>query len=253
MNRPAVSIDNLSFHYDKTDVLENIYLELSENSFLALIGPNGGGKSTLLKLMVGLQAPSEGSVEIFGEIPRNLYSKIGYVPQNTNFNIDFPITALEVVLMGHECSKRPWFGYGKHEVSCAEKALGQVGMLEFKNSRIGSLSGGQRQRVLIARALCASNTKILFLDEPTSSLDKTGQRQIYELLKKLNEHITVVVVSHDLEVILDYATHVGYVNRSLTLHKDLNITRESIIKKLGITNDHLCEVDILTSLGKIDV
>ena len=121
-------------------------------------------------------------------------------------------------------------------------------MLEYKDSRIGELSGGQRQRVLIARALCADNTEILFLDEPTSSLDATGQHQIYELLKQLNARMTIVVVSHDLEVILDYASQVGYINRSLTLHDAPGITRESILCKLGISDGHLYEVEILSAM-----
>ena len=250
MAEPAIFIQNLNFRYGKTVVLENINLEISENSFLALIGPNGGGKSTLLKLMVGLETPHSGRVKIFGETPKKLYSKIGFVPQNTNLNTNFPITSLEVVLMGHECQKRPFIGYGKHEVMCAESALERVGVLAYKNEKIGDLSGGQRQRVLLARTLCAGNTKILFLDEPTSSLDANGQQQIYDLLKELNSHMTVVVVSHDLEVILNYASHVGYVKKSMTFHDAPSATRDSIIHKLGIKDGHLCEVEILNTLGQ---
>lgn len=250
MRQSAITIRDLSFRYGKTRVLENIDLEVADKSFLALIGPNGGGKTTLLKLMSGLLKPSNGSVKVHGGSPESMYAKIGYVPQDTNMNSDFPITALEIVLMGHECEKRPLFGYGRHEVHCAEKALEHVNMLEYKDSRIGDLSGGQRQRVLIARALCAHNTEILFLDEPTSSLDVTGQQQIYELLKQLNAQMTIVVVSHDLEVILDYASQVGYINHSLTLHDAPGITRESILCKLGISDGHLCEVEILSAMGQ---
>lgn len=250
MKIPAISIQDVCFSYGNTQVLKNIHMEIEEKSFLALIGPNGGGKTTLLKLMAGLKLPGSGTVRIFGEMPQKHYSKIGFVPQNTNLNSEFPITALEVVLMGHECDKRPFIGYGKNEIRCAEGALEQVNMLAYKNERIGTLSGGQRQRVLIARALCAHNTRILFLDEPTSSLDATGQQQIYELLKEINSHMTVVVVSHDLEVILDYASQVGYVNRTLTFHDAPNATRESIMNRLGIKDGHLCEVDILNSLGQ---
>lgn len=247
---PAIAIENLTFRYGNTPILNEINLEVQEKSFLALIGPNGGGKTTLLKLMVGLEKPTQGTISIFGEEPHKLYSKIGFVPQNTNFNSDFPITALEVVLMGHDCEKRPLFGYGKDEIGCAESALAQVGMVAYKNERIGALSGGQRQRVLIARALCAHNTQILFLDEPTSSLDAMGQQQIYDLLKEINAQMTIVVVSHDLEVILDYASQIGYINRTLTIHDAPNISRQTIINRLGITDGHLCEVDILNSLGR---
>lgn len=245
----AISIQNLGFQYGNTPVLRGVDLEVAEKAFFALIGPNGGGKTTLLKLMVGLLEPREGSVRVFGDEPKKIYSHIGYVPQDTNLNINFPITAREVVLMGHACEERPLWGYGKHEVFCAEEALDHVGMLAYKSERISDLSGGQRQRVMIARALCAKNTKILFLDEPAASLDAQGQKQIYELLKRVSEQMTVVVVSHDLAVILDYATRIAHVNENVICHDAPRLTREMIIDSLGIQDGHLCEVDILNSLG----
>lgn len=246
---PAVSLNNLSFSFDRSSVLEGVNLEIAPQQFFALIGPNGGGKTTLLKLMAGLLTPQSGEVRLFGHPPKAYYSHIGFVPQNTSLNSDFPITALEVVLMGHECEKRPLFGYGKHEIACALGALEKVDMADYQDAKIGSLSGGQRQRVLIARALCADNTRILFLDEPTSSLDAKGQQQIYDLLKTMSESLTVVVVSHDLAVILDYATGIGYVNRTLTYHDAPTISRKSVMDSLDIHDGHLCEVDILNSLG----
>jgi zinc transport system ATP-binding protein len=250
MSVSAISIKNLNFQYTNSPVLTDVNLEVAEKNFLALIGPNGGGKSTLLKLMTGLLKPTAGEVSIYGKSPEQYYSHIGYVPQNTNMNNTFPITALEVVLMGHECEKRSLFGYGKHEVACAEGALERVGMLEFKDEKIGLLSGGQRQRVMIARALCAANTKILFFDEPTASLDVQGQHDIYMILKEISKTITVVVVSHDLSVILDFATCIAHVNRTLKYHHAPSVTSEKIIEMLGIKDNHLCEVDILNSLGK---
>lgn len=249
MNETLISIRDLSFRYGNSSILEAINLEIRRGDFFALIGPNGGGKTTLLKLMSGLLSPSSGQITIGGKNPRDSYSRIGYVPQNTNLNMDFPITALEVVLMGHECEKRPFIGYGKHEIACAEGALAQVGMQEYGDQKIGALSGGQRQRILIARALCAHNTEILFLDEPTSNLDSKGQQQIYELLRQLNAQMTVVVVSHDLAVILDYASGIGYVNHALTYHDAPTQDRKTIMQTLGITDGHLCEVDILNSLA----
>ncbi len=202
--------------------------------------------------MAGLIEPNIGEVLINGKTPKELYSHIGYVPQNTNFNLNFPITALEVVLMGHECEKRAFFGYGKHELSCALGALERVGMFDYKDEKIGTLSGGERQRVLIARAICAHNTEILFLDEPTSSLDFKAQEKIYRLLKDLNEWMSIVLVSHDLSVILDYATSICYVNRKITHHDAPSFNQEAIRKRLGIKDNHLCEVDILNSLGSIN-
>ncbi len=233
-----VEIKELSYKYDKVNVLEDINLQIKSGDFLAIIGPNGGGKSTLLKLILSLLSPLK------GEIIKSLKEEdFGYVPQNTNLNIDFPITALEVVLMGHIGNKRRFFGYLKEEVSCAMNSLEQVGMKEYANSKIGNLSGGQRQRVFIARALCA-NPKIMLLDEPTASIDVKGQKEVYELLAKLNKNITIVVVSHDISVLLNYAKSVAHVNKNLVFHKLDNINKN--INE----NEHLCEVELLSALGK---
>ena len=234
-----INIKNLFFKYQKTEVLENVNLTIKDDDFLAIIGPNGGGKSTLLKLILGLLPLQSGTIE--KNIENN---QVGYVPQNTNLNIDFPITALEVVLMGHISSKKRLFGYSKDEISCAIESLNQVGMKDFANKKIGDLSGGQRQRVFIARALC-SNPKIMLLDEPTASIDVKGQREIYELLKELNKFICIVVVSHDISVLLNYAKNVAHINRNLVYH-----SLENIEKNVSTQNEHLCEVELLSALGK---
>ena len=234
---PIIEIQNLSFSYHKQKVLEDINLRVEEKDFLAIIGPNGGGKSTLLKLILGINKPQEGTILTFGEAPKKNLSKIGYVPQNTNVNIDFPIKVIEVVLMGHIGTKRPLFGYAKEETLCAMGALEQVGMEKFANEKIGSLSGGQRQRVMIARALCA-HPQILILDEPTASIDIDGQKQIYKLLQELNNYITIIVVSHDISVIMQYANKVAHINKRLTHH---HINEE---KNLEHACDHFCEVEM---------
>ncbi len=237
-----INISNLSYKYHKTDVLENINLIIKDDDFLAIIGPNGGGKSTLLKLILGLLTPQNGT--IINNIKTN---QVGYVPQNTNLNIDFPITALEIVLMGHISSKKRLFGYSKEDIACAKASLEKVSMGDFANSKIGDLSGGQRQRVFIARALC-SNPKILLLDEPTASIDVKGQREIYELLKELNKSICIVVVSHDISVLLNYAKNVAHINKNLVYH-----SLENIQKNIDTQNEHLCEVELLSALGKSHV
>jgi len=241
----AISIENLSFAYEKELVLDNINLLVEELDFLAIIGPNGGGKSTLLKLILGVEKFKKGTIEIFNTNSEKNLSLIGYVPQNTNVNIDFPIKVIEVVLMGHFSNKRPLFGYAKEERACALGALKQVGMEEYAESKIGSLSGGQRQRVMIARALC-SHTKILVLDEPTSSIDIKGQKEIYELLKELNSYITIVVVSHDISVILEYANRVAHINKKLSFH-DISNKKETF--HTHGENQHFCEVELLQMLG----
>ncbi len=237
-----INISNLSYKYHKTDVLENINLIIKDDDFLAIIGPNGGGKSTLLKLILGLLTPQNGT--IINNIKTN---QVGYVPQNTNLNIDFPITALEIVLMGHISSKKRLFGYSKEDIACAKASLEKVSMGDFANSKIGDLSGGQRQRIFIARALC-SNPKILLLDEPTASIDVKGQREIYELLKELNKSICIVVVSHDISVLLNYAKNVAHINKNLVYH-----SLENIQKNIDTQNEHLCEVELLSALGKSHV
>ena len=234
-----IQIENLSHSYGNTKALENINLIIKSNDFLAIIGPNGGGKSTLLKLILELLPLQH------GKLTKNIKnSEVGYVPQNTNLNIDFPITALEVVLMGHIKIKRKLFGYSKEDINCALNSLRQVGMENFAYKKIGDLSGGQRQRVFIARALCSS-PKILMLDEPTASIDVKGQQDIYELLRELNKSIAIVVVSHDLSILLNYAKDVAHVNRSLVYHSLKDVQRN-----VTLNDDHLCEVELLSALGK---
>lgn len=240
-----IEIKNLSFAYEKQKVLENISLSVEAKDFLAIIGPNGGGKSTLLKLILGINTHKEGEISIFATCPKNSLDKLGYVPQNTNINIDFPIKVIEVVMMGHVGGKRPLFGYGKSERLCAMGALTQVGMAEFSERKIASLSGGQRQRVMIARALCAS-PQILLLDEPTSSIDIAGQRDIYELLKVLNQSITIVVVSHDISVILEYANKVAHINKHLSYH---DISDKKSTFHTHKKEEHFCEIELLQMLG----
>ena len=244
---PVIEIENLSFSYDKEQVLEDINLKVFKKDFLVLIGPNGGGKSTLLKLILGIKSTSTstGTIKILNQDPKKSLTKIGYVPQNTNINIDFPIKAIEVVMMGHVSHKPPLFGYKKEEIAHAMYILKQVGMEEFANSKIGSLSGGQRQRVMIARALC-SNPEILLLDEPTSNIDVDRQNRIYELLKELSKRVTIVVISHDLSIILSYATKVAHINKKLSFH-DVS----SMKKEFNTSSKHICEVELLQMLGKL--
>ncbi|WP_024954463.1 metal ABC transporter ATP-binding protein [Sulfurospirillum arcachonense] len=239
----VIEIKNLSFSYEKDIILENVNLHVKEKEFLAIIGPNGGGKSTLLKLIIALEKPKIPSIKIFGENPSKNLTSIGYVPQNTNVNTNFPIKVIEVVMMGHVGHKKPLIGYKKEEINCALGVLEQVGMKEFAQNKIGSLSGGQRQRVMIARALC-SHPKILLLDEPTSNIDIKGQKEIYNLLKELNKYITIVVVSHDISIILEYASSVAHVNKNLAFH---DVSKK---RKFHANDGHFCEVELLQMLGE---
>lgn len=251
-----IEIKNLTFSYDKQIVLEDINLTVEDKDFLAIIGPNGGGKSTLLKTILGINQIKKGSISILGNKPSLNLSKLGYVPQNTNINTNFPIKVIEVVMMGHIRDKKEetksksflhkYFkiGYNEFEKSCALSALKQVGMEEYAEQKIGQLSGGQRQRVMIARALC-SHPSILILDEPTASIDVSWQKQIYDLLKELNKTITIIVVSHDISVILGYASKVAHINKKITYH-DISEKHNS----LQNDDDHFCEVEMLQMLGE---
>jgi zinc transport system ATP-binding protein len=242
-----LNIKNLNFSYDNYEVLENINLTIEEKDFLAIIGPNGGGKSTLIKILLGINKNQAGTIEIFNNKIENILSQIGYVPQNTNINIDFPIKVIEVVMMGYDNTNKNFFDrfFDNNKKDIAIEALKQVSMEKFANKKIGSLSGGQRQRVMIARALC-NNPKLLILDEPTASIDIEGQTQIYKLLKELNKKITIIVVSHDISVILEYANKVAHINKNLVFH---DISKE---KKTNLKNkdEHFCEVEMLQLLGK---
>ncbi len=226
-----IRIANLGFAYEKQPVLEDVNLEYDKKDFLALIGPNGGGKSTLLKLILGLLKPDRGSVRVAKG------TSLAYVPQNTNINRDFPIRVIDTVLMGRLSQKRFGF-FRKEDFAKARKALNAVGLEDFENRSLAKLSGGQRQRVFIARALC-SDADILLLDEPTASLDSESQIQIYELLKKLNKSVGVIIVSHDTTVLLGYATKIAHINQKLHLHGPLGKKREDF------HGEHVCPVELI--------
>ena len=248
----TVLVKNLYFSYKKEIVLKDINFSVDEKDFLSIIGPNGGGKSTLIKLIMGELTPQKGIIKVFGKEPHLARSQIGYVPQNTNVNLEFPIRVIDVVMMGNRRLHQEagnWFErlfpikYNETEKRCAYSTLEKVGMQDYINRRIGDLSGGQRQRVMIARALCA-HPKLLILDEPTSSIDAKGQEDIYKLLKELNQDITIIIVSHDLSGILKYSDKVLYVNREAYMH-DL---KESPIDINRPEDEHFCQIEMMQML-----
>lgn len=243
LTNTVIEVSNLSFSYEEQKVLNDVSFKIKEKEFVAIIGPNGGGKSTLLKLLLGIHTLQKGQIVIFGDKHINQTQHIGYVPQNTNINTTFPISVLEVVMMGQNSLKHRIFGYKKEEKQQANAALDKVNMREVASKTISELSGGQRQRVFIARALF-SNPKILLLDEPTSNIDAQGCEQVYKTLKALSQEITVVVISHDISVLLEYATRAFYINKELVDHK-LNTIRD----KFDSNNAHICEVELLEMLG----
>jgi zinc transport system ATP-binding protein len=206
-----IEIRGISFSYGSEEVLHDIALSVHKGDYLGIIGPNGGGKSTLLKIMLGLLAPAQGTVKLFGADIGQFrgWSKIGYVEK-------FPLTVKEVVGMGRY-SKRGLFRFlTVHDKEIVDMALHQVGMYEYRDRLIGDLSGGQQQRVFIARAL-AGQSEVIVLDEPTVGVDQRTQEQFYALLRKLNKDLdlTLILVSHELDTVAREATELAYVNREL--------------------------------------
>jgi len=227
MNTLAIDMRGVFFSYEKIPVLEDVTLILNQGDFLGILGPNGGGKTTLLKLLLGILKPDKGEIRVLGESPRHAKHRVGYVPQNTDFNTDFPISVMEVTLMGRLSRSRFGKRFSKDDRAQAEAILRKVGIWDLRHRPVGSLSGGQRQRVFIARAL-ATDPEILFLDEPTASVDPEFETDLFEFLRELNQTVTIVTITHDVGVISRHVKSVACVNRSLIFHEEGKITPEMI-------------------------
>ncbi len=212
--KEIIKLENVSFGYSQEEFLKNVNISVYENDFLGVIGPNGGGKTTLLKLILGLLEPEKGSISVFGKTPKQSRESVGYLSQFKNIDFDFPITALEIVLLSR-VGKKLFKRYTKQDREAAEKALKNLGIWHLRNNKLSELSGGEKQRVFVARAL-ANEPKALLLDEPTSNLDMHIQEEFYETLKKLNKKIAIVIVDHDLETVSKYAKEIVCVNKCKT-------------------------------------
>jgi zinc transport system ATP-binding protein len=226
---PSVSFKNVVFFYDYYPVLVDISFETKENDFVGIIGPNGGGKTTLLKLVAGLLNPSSGSVSVFGEKPSKSNEIIGYVPQFLNIDKHFPITAEQVVGMGLNSSSKLFKHGVPGDKEAVQKAMKTVSIENIAKKYFGDLSLGQRQRCLIARAL-VSEPKLLLLDEPTASVDSAVEKDIYEIFHSLNEKMTILLVSHDLGFVSSYVKNVFCINRTLACHKLNDISVDKIVR-----------------------
>ncbi len=229
---PVITLDHVSFSYEGPPVLEDIDLTVTQGEFLGLVGPNGSGKSTLLKVILGLLAPTSGQIMVMGRRPVDARDLIGYVPQFGTFVPDFPISVEETVLLGRLGKTRVVGGYRSEDRTLARQAMSDAGILDLRNRPLGNLSGGQLQRVLIARALVIE-PEILLLDEPTSNVDLRAEEDIFELLKRLNEQMTIIVVSHDIGFISQYITHVACLNRTLLCHQTAALTSDVIEQLYG--------------------
>lgn len=235
----ALEINNLSVFYGEDCALENISLNVEEHEFLGIIGPNGGGKTTLLKAILGLVKPQSGTVRIFGLTGGNARLHIGYVPQFSRFDRRFPISVEEVVLMGRLAGRNPWLvRYEAKDHELVDSLLGRLEILDLKHRQIGQLSGGQLQRVLIARAL-AVEPRILILDEPTASVDSASKTRIYEILKDLNKEMTILIVTHDLSAVSSNIDKIACLNQQLFYHGRTELEAGLVEKVYG------CPVDLI--------
>jgi zinc transport system ATP-binding protein len=244
MSAPIVEVENVSFAYKTELVLQDVTLRIHPGDFTAMIGPNGGGKTTLLKLILGLLKPDQGVIRVTGRSTQKASSCIGYVPQDVHVNSNFPITALDVVLMGKLSPNKRWNRQSAADRADAMAALERMQMADYADKKFGMLSGGQRQRIFIARAL-VTNPLLLLLDEPTASIDTKGQADFFELLKILNRDITVLVVSHDLLVVSRYVKAVACVNKRLHYHDQAEITGDMLEVMYPCTVEEVCPVELV--------
>lgn len=222
INKTLVKIDNISFGYNHELALRNVNLEIYQGDFLGIIGPNGGGKTTLLKIILGLLKPKTGGVKLFNAKLTAFrdWHKIGYVPQKiSSLETRFPITVEEVVSLGRVNRSKLFYNFSQKDDKAVQKALAVVQMEYHANSLITKLSGGEQQRAFIAKAL-ASEPELLILDEPTVGVDVETQEKFYTLLKKLNTefNLTLILVSHDIDVIANEVKTIACLNHTLIYH-----------------------------------
>ena len=237
-----IILNNISFAYKQRNILENVNLEIRKNEFASIVGPNGGGKTTLLKLILGLLKPNIGTISIFGKKPEQVRHKIGYMPQYAHLDMSFPASVMDVVQMGRINKTKLWFT--KKDKIASIQAIDQVGMTGFIKTGFNELSGGQKQRILIARALC-SNPDLLLLDEPTSNIDHETEENLLSILQKINAKTTILLVSHDLGFVSKYVKSVICVNTNVVIHPTSLVNGE-LIKNIYhgdlkmVRHDHRC-------------
>ena len=210
-------LKNLNFNVNGQTILSNISLEIFSGQYIAIIGPNGGGKTTLIRMLLGLEKPSSGEIRIFGKKLKNFkeWHKIGYVPQRaSHVDSSFPATVLDIVKMGRTSQRKLFSTFSQEDKNLVHDAMLKMDVLDLTDKMIGTLSGGQRQRVMIARAL-ASKPEILILDEPNTGVDILSQKSFYALLRKLNKenNITIVFITHDIGVIADDIARLFTINQ----------------------------------------
>lgn len=239
---PVVEVRGVSFAYGAVPVLSGADFTIGSREFVSIVGPNGGGKTTLLRLLMGLEEPATGTLRVLGSDPVAARSQVGYMPQHLRFDPLFPITAIEVVLMGRIRKGRFW--YSAADRQAARDALARVGQAALAERSFATLSGGQRQRVLIARAL-AVQPRLLLLDEPMAMVDPAAAEGLVQILRELNRGCAIVLVSHDLGFVSQFVDSVICVNRTVVHHPTSRLTGDLVKDLYGgdvrmVRHDHCC-------------
>lgn len=230
-----IKIENVSFSYNRTKgnlVLKDVNLSVYQNDFIWIVGPNGGGKSTLMKLILGLIKPDKGKISVFNEKPVKARKRIGYMPQYVQLDLNFPVTVMDITLMGRLDKPIGIGPYSIDDKQAAIRALKQVNLFQLAKKSLKELSGGQVRRLLIARAL-ACEPELLILDEPTANLDRVIEKDLFEILKKLNKHLAIVMVSHDPAFVSEFVHNVVCVNQTVAIHPTSVMEREYIGELYG--------------------
>lgn len=240
---PVICIRGLDFAYADTPVLSQVELDIWPLESVCIVGPNGGGKTTLIKLIMGLLTPERGSIRLFGALPGDMRREIAYVPQHAHFDPQFPISVLDVVLLGR-LGLRPLHRLTADDRTVAGEALETMRLAQLAKRNFSAISGGQRQRVLIARAL-ASGGRLLILDEPTANVDAESEQHFFALLEQLNQRMTILLVTHDLGFVSTFFRRVVCVNREVVTHPVSELTGDLIRDMYGgdirmIRHDHHC-------------
>lgn len=224
MNK-IVEIRNLTAGYDTKTVLKEVSLDVFEQDFLGIIGPNGGGKTTLLKIILGLLKPLKGSLSFFNNTVKVPSIPMGYLPQLNNIDRKFPISVADVVASGLAHKKRKLRGYTTEQKEHIEQVIIEMGLENIQDKPIGDLSGGQVQRALLGRAM-VSEPMLLILDEPNSYVDKRFESYLYEQLERINQQTAIILVSHDIGTVLSMTKNIACVNENLHYHAGSDVTEE---------------------------
>jgi zinc transport system ATP-binding protein len=237
----ALEINNLFFSYNEMSILEDISLTIAKGSYTAILGPNGGGKTTLLKIILSILKPQKGDIKVLGSNPYKKRIHIGYVPQNLDIKRDFPVTVFEMVLAGFTTGKSLGFIYTKNEKKKALEVLETVGSAHLKEKKMGELSGGERQRVYLARSL-VSDPEMLLLDEPTSNIDPYGAFCFLKFLESLKGSKTILVVTHDLSIMATQITSLACLNKKLLYNEQPILNQEMLTLLYGYHDERTCAI-----------